>query len=291
MVAVLIGLACLPIARLESRLVQARLNAVTNHPASLETVQQATRIVTSAEAARIDSDPQIVQKAGLRILQISKADQKLSQPAWAAVLKFLAYRSLLNRQYTPPSALGLVLQRLPLLPRHDPEIGKTRFTIDLEPQPERGWKWQATPVGPEASPAPSGTLDLDIPVSQEAVDAAPRGTVWFGEGAVGVVPSAQAAYIKEFPGLQRVKHGEGGQLGPALIVIESQIVPITLDGVRFKNVIVQNSRISYQGGPVELDNVYFVNCTFDIPRTEPSFELADRILAASATSFQSLPPP
>jgi hypothetical protein len=39
---------------------------------------------------------------------------------------------------------------------------------------------------------------------------------------------------------------------------------VLLDGNFMKNVVIQDSRIVYRGGPMELENVYFVNCTFDV---------------------------
>lgn len=45
-------------------------------------------------------------------------------------------------------------------------------------------------------------------------------------------------------------------------------------GVHFKNVVFIGTRILYNGGEVDLDNVAFVNCTFDIPAQPRGFLLA-----------------
>ena len=37
-----------------------------------------------------------------------------------------------------------------------------------------------------------------------------------------------------------------------------------LDGIHWYDVVFENVHIVYSGGPVELQNVRFINCTFDI---------------------------
>jgi hypothetical protein len=49
----------------------------------------------------------------------------------------------------------------------------------------------------------------------------------------------------------------------------------TLDGFRWKNVIFVGARIKYLGGEIVLDNVRFVNCTFDVPESAKGAEFAD----------------
>jgi hypothetical protein len=49
----------------------------------------------------------------------------------------------------------------------------------------------------------------------------------------------------------------------------------TLDGVEWKDVTFVNSRIRYRGGDLKLDNVHFVNCTFEVPSSSRGAQLAD----------------
>lgn len=49
----------------------------------------------------------------------------------------------------------------------------------------------------------------------------------------------------------------------------------TLDGIEWKNVAFVNSRIRYRGGELRLDNVHFVNCTFEVPSNGRGAQLAD----------------
>lgn len=39
---------------------------------------------------------------------------------------------------------------------------------------------------------------------------------------------------------------------------------ITLDGMRLKNVVFDGATIEYQGGPLAMENTYFVNCRFEV---------------------------
>jgi hypothetical protein len=63
-------------------------------------------------------------------------------------------------------------------------------------------------------------------------------------------------------------------------------VEIRLDGMFLKHVTIRDVTISYEGGPVILDDVYFVNCTFDVRHAPNSQELATAILEHSPTTFR-----
>jgi hypothetical protein len=51
-----------------------------------------------------------------------------------------------------------------------------------------------------------------------------------------------------------------------------------LDGLHWKNSIFQNMRIEYDGGPVELENVRFINCTFVMKYSPRAETFADMVL-------------
>jgi len=50
-----------------------------------------------------------------------------------------------------------------------------------------------------------------------------------------------------------------------------------LDGFAWKRVTFIGTRISYLGSPVTLQDVRFVNCTFDLPRTQKGAKLAQYV--------------
>jgi len=46
------------------------------------------------------------------------------------------------------------------------------------------------------------------------------------------------------------------------LVEYSHTAPITLDGFHIRNMVIKGANVHYGGGPVVLENVYFVDCTF-----------------------------
>lgn len=55
---------------------------------------------------------------------------------------------------------------------------------------------------------------------------------------------------------------------------------LKLDGMFMKNVIIENSQVDYYGGPVDLENVYFVNCKFQVQQQPNGLEFAKGIFEA-----------
>jgi hypothetical protein len=60
---------------------------------------------------------------------------------------------------------------------------------------------------------------------------------------------------------------------------------VVLDNMNMRNVVFQNAHIKYSGGPVKMSNIYFVNCTFDLPKNEQGEQFALSILDSPAISF------
>ena len=110
----------------------------------------------------------------------------------------------------------------------------------------------------------------------------------------GHVPQEQSARLESLTDPQT--HGSGF----GFFVIEGGNEAVVLDGMYMKNVIVRNARIIYNGAPVRLENVYFVNCTFRFPLTEqlhldrqiqgPVRKLSDAILEATAVNYSTVAP-
>jgi hypothetical protein len=55
----------------------------------------------------------------------------------------------------------------------------------------------------------------------------------------------------------------------------------TIDGLWLKHVLFRNVQIVYSGGQLRLEDVYFVNCTFDLARDSNSQRFALAILSPS----------
>lgn len=63
---------------------------------------------------------------------------------------------------------------------------------------------------------------------------------------------------------------------------------IKLDGYRLKNIVLTDTKIIYDGGRVEMENVYFVHCTFEISKRANGRNFASSVLASEpATTFQA----
>jgi hypothetical protein len=70
------------------------------------------------------------------------------------------------------------------------------------------------------------------------------------------------------------------------IVIEGKADTIVVDGEYWKDVVVKDAEVEYDGGPLKLENVYFVNCEFIVPQTPGGRAFANAVLKGGATNFQ-----
>ncbi len=75
--------------------------------------------------------------------------------------------------------------------------------------------------------------------------------------------------------------------GPAVLFLDGGTV--VLDGMYFKRVIIRNAKVVYRGGPVHMEDVYFVNCTFTWEPTQKNTLLFARSVFSpdSATTFSA----
>lgn len=95
-----------------------------------------------------------------------------------------------------------------------------------------------------------------------------------------MVPKADAATLE----LLSDHLNAGKKFGPLYMMLTK--VPIKLDGMRIKNVIFKDSKIAYDGGPIQMQNAYFVNCTFVMPLAPNVQNLAVAVLSSTpAVSF------
>jgi hypothetical protein len=103
---------------------------------------------------------------------------------------------------------------------------------------------------------------------------------------VGIAPESEGAIMQSLSG--QFGHPPNRPLSPRFYVVTSR--PgwgLQLDGMRYKNVIFKNSEIFYDGGPVELINVYFINCRFTKNDSPPWSEFAKTLLVSSPVRFES----
>lgn len=98
------------------------------------------------------------------------------------------------------------------------------------------------------------------------------------------VPAERAAVMEPVGSHLNV----GEEFGFEFLLMQDFPSDFKLDGSRLKNIIFMNSKIVYEGGPVEMENVYFVNCTFAVSKKTNGRNFATSVLAsAPATTFQA----
>jgi hypothetical protein len=68
-----------------------------------------------------------------------------------------------------------------------------------------------------------------------------------------------------------------GEYGPNWIRIKGGT--LKLDGLLFKKVVIEGAVIRYDGGPISLVDVYFVNCRFEMPLRKNTEMFADMIFS------------
>jgi len=73
---------------------------------------------------------------------------------------------------------------------------------------------------------------------------------------------------------------------PRYFLLDAPGREVMLDGEHLRNVIVRHAKIVYSGGPVVLENVYFVNCSFAIYKNKDGNELTGSILQSAGTTFK-----
>ena len=99
-----------------------------------------------------------------------------------------------------------------------------------------------------------------------------------------LVPNADAARFE----LLRERLNATHPVGPDYLLIDgTPKTVVNLDNLHLKNVIFRNTTIRYTGAPLRLENVSFVNCTFDVQYTPNAIALADSLLKNSAVEFSA----
>jgi hypothetical protein len=91
--------------------------------------------------------------------------------------------------------------------------------------------------------------------------------------AFGQVPIDQAAVVRLIG--SRLKAPQE-QYGNRFVVLHDG--DVLLNSMELRHVIIANARVVYTGGKVIMQEVYFVNCTFDFPRQPDMQSLASVIL-------------
>jgi hypothetical protein len=59
-----------------------------------------------------------------------------------------------------------------------------------------------------------------------------------------------------------------------------------LDGMQLRNVIYKNVHVVYHGSPLIMENVYFIDCTFDVSSGQNGSLLADTLLSSTPVTVK-----
>lgn len=97
------------------------------------------------------------------------------------------------------------------------------------------------------------------------------------------VPS-NAPNIPQFRSLRAPNPNENTTVGPSFLVFEGGV--LLLDGLYLKRIVFRNTHIVYHGEPITLDNVFFIDCTFEIDLKPGGLNFADTFLKSGpSTTF------
>jgi hypothetical protein len=125
-----------------------------------------------------------------------------------------------------------------------------------------------------ATPAPAGSvLHTQYHTPDKQGQPEPSMSVF------GVVPRDQAAILDTIG----VDLNAQQNLGNEFVILRGGTVQ--LDGFQMRSVVLVNAHVIYEGGPVILQNVYFLNCTFEIKRNENSETLSARLMEPAPTDY------
>lgn len=133
--------------------------------------------------------------------------------------------------------------------------------------------------GANRNPSPGGGMVVEwnaakLPDSKEGMLG-----VFFIPGVPRVPGSQSALFIQIGNEYRNVS-------APAFFIVDGTGFNIQLDGFHVRNAIVRNAKITYKGGPLVLENVYFVNCTFDVQQSDPGLKFASTLLTTAAMNFK-----
>jgi hypothetical protein len=165
--------------------------------------------------------------------------------AWEAVLQLAEYQRALNADTIP----------------HLPNVRRLDSDPKYKPKIEI-WMRASEPPGPAGTPHQLSSLPAET---------------WLA----GNAPPETAAKVELLDSPYPVS-------SDAQFIIfdwKRSDIAVSLDGMYLKNVIVRNARVHYSGRPVRLDNVYFVNCTFEIVQQPHGQEFARALLDTSSVTF------
>jgi hypothetical protein len=171
-------------------------------------------------------------------------------------------------------------------------VGALQKTSYISPALAR----DAVSVGSKA--AALSTLDLPIPsdLQGKIFSSLPeaKGSMWaFWPIASNTGPdNYQTIGLAAYPDMAEMWHVDTSppeaKYGPAFLVVKG--LQATIDGFFLKHVAFQDMNLLYNGGPLNLDEVYFINCRFQFDVSSvSSLSLLSQVVKGGWVSFSNAP--
>ncbi len=152
-----------------------------------------------------------------------------------------------------------------------------KFIGAIDQQPE-AWTAVTQCLNYQSSPI-SGTVQIAVPtkrVPEPTHYNVPNANL-LAKPTPSIFGTSVAPDIPEIRALDAESLNAGVKIGPAYLVMDGGW--LRLDGLYVKRIIFRNVRITYAGQrPIELDQINFINCTFDIGQTARGRKFAQAVL-------------
>lgn len=172
--------------------------------------------------------------------------------------------------------------KTPIPRREISDVGKRTIALASEDSNSSALAWDTTTALLQYQSVvdaftPPINLDLSRPMdhytTQYSIYAEPGLSVPALKSTQSAVPQEQAAAL-DYIGEDKNKNLPSG---PVMLSLEGG--NLTLDRMHLKNVVLIGVNVFYKGGALKLENVYFLNCTFQITRGANGVQLAGQIFA------------
>jgi hypothetical protein len=229
-------------------LVPQRLSQAASMPENKQNIKEAQQILATAKKNGILLPDDLIRESGTKFISAS-AKQPL---ALSAAMQYLNYRSFFNDEEAP-SDIG---------------AQETNFTpsssgsVITPPHVHVHWGFQW--------PGLDGYIQSP---TKEAFS-------------TEIVTANQAALMQKIG--SNLNADEKSGFGLFFIIGLKEPPQIRLDGYHLRNIVIKGGNIFYDGGPVNLERVYFVNCTFQFSSHPLAQGLAEAILSSHpAVSFMA----
>jgi hypothetical protein len=218
---------------------------------ALQTIQDALHVLQLSRAADTPTSPSSQAEAKAVIAQAKKNP---SRPLPIPIIEH-AGTKFVDASPNDPGAWNVAL-----------DFAAYRSVLNTPEVPGYHWAQLGQPLRP-----PPTANDTTAFVTQETVPC---------------TNGAMQARATDVPGMYLFNTGPAGGHGPCAAFLRFVGGEVTLDGSYYVNTIFENMKIIYHGGPIRLENVTFVNCTFDLSQPNPeAMRLASAVLASNRVTL------